>query len=162
MAQCCVSQGKSSPGESTPLVGQGLYDRSYGTTPRVSGASGGENLPTCPIPTQHRAGRSVVKGSPGNIKLFTLAIISTGFVGLLAPRCSLAPYSNIGIKSAHRPYERSPSLEVRGYHGGVAAEHETCSEVGKAMLKKEGSAVDAAISSALCVGVVNGFSSGKA
>ncbi|KAI9594639.1 gamma-glutamyltranspeptidase [Syncephalis fuscata] len=42
----------------------------------------------------------------------------------------------------------------------VAAEHETCSQLGVDILKKGGSAVDAAITSTLCIGTINSFSSG--
>jgi gamma-glutamyltranspeptidase/glutathione hydrolase/leukotriene-C4 hydrolase len=42
----------------------------------------------------------------------------------------------------------------------VAAEEEGCSRMGVEILKKGGNAVDAAITSCLCIGTVNSFSSG--
>ncbi|XP_041464873.1 glutathione hydrolase 1 proenzyme-like isoform X2 [Lytechinus variegatus] len=44
--------------------------------------------------------------------------------------------------------------------GAVATDVQLCSEMGRDILEKGGSAVDGAITSALCVGVVNGQSSG--
>jgi gamma-glutamyltranspeptidase/glutathione hydrolase/leukotriene-C4 hydrolase len=42
----------------------------------------------------------------------------------------------------------------------VASEEITCSEMGVGILKAGGTAVDAAISTTLCIGVINSFSSG--
>jgi gamma-glutamyltranspeptidase len=42
----------------------------------------------------------------------------------------------------------------------VVTEHPICSKIGKNILLKGGNAVDSAISSLLCIGVVNNFSSG--
>lgn len=44
--------------------------------------------------------------------------------------------------------------------GAVASEHTDCSRVGKNILIKGGSAVDAAIATSICIGVMNNFSSG--
>ncbi|EGD75524.1 gamma-glutamyl transpeptidase [Salpingoeca rosetta] len=55
----------------------------------------------------------------------------------------------------------SNAHESVGYkHGAVAADVGICSEIGRDILKKGGNAVDAAISTTLCLGVVNGQSSG--
>lgn len=46
-------------------------------------------------------------------------------------------------------------------NGVVAADHETCSEIGADVLRRlDGSAVDAAVAVAFCLGVVNPTSSG--
>jgi hypothetical protein len=51
-------------------------------------------------------------------------------------------------------------------HGGeyeraaVASEHQQCSQIGKQILIDQGNAVDSAIATLLCIGVINNFSSG--
>ena len=54
--------------------------------------------------------------------------------------------------------ERNPAWLVRAKHGAVASENELCSELGVDTLRKGGNAVDAAVSTTLCVGVLNMFS----
>lgn len=51
-------------------------------------------------------------------------------------------------------------LPKQKYHGAVAADAENCSVIGTDIIKKGGSAVDAAIAALLCTGVVHGQSSG--
>lgn len=79
------------------------------------------------------------------------------------------------------PGGRNPAYMVNGYGGAVATEEERCSQIGvdsafpspfppfavsfanprtPAVLRENGTATDAAIASALCVGIVNSFSSG--
>lgn len=55
---------------------------------------------------------------------------------------------------------RNPSYLVSGSNGAVASEEQRCSDIGIDILRENGTAVDAAIATALCVGVVNSFSSG--
>ena len=45
-------------------------------------------------------------------------------------------------------------------HGVVAADAPSCSEVGRDILKKNGSAVDSAIATLFCIGVINMHSAG--
>ncbi|KAF7793829.1 hypothetical protein EIP86_004950 [Pleurotus ostreatoroseus] len=53
---------------------------------------------------------------------------------------------------------RNPAYLVKAKHGAVASESELCSQVGVRTLKQGGNAVDAAVSTTLCTGVVNSFS----
>jgi gamma-glutamyltranspeptidase/glutathione hydrolase/leukotriene-C4 hydrolase len=55
---------------------------------------------------------------------------------------------------------RNPAYLIEAEHGAVASENKRCSDIGVAVLKEGGNAVDAAISAVFCVGVVNMFSSG--
>jgi hypothetical protein len=64
----------------------------------------------------------------------------------------------IGCTVTHKG-PRNPAYLIRADNGAVASEHELCSVIGVDALKDGGSAVDAAISAALCTGVVNMFSS---
>lgn len=56
----------------------------------------------------------------------------------------------------HKDFGRSPRFQ----HAAVASEQELCSRVGVGLLKGGGNAVDAAIASLICIGVINNFSSG--
>lgn len=49
---------------------------------------------------------------------------------------------------------------VESKQGVVAADDGRCSEIGVSMLRKEGHAVDAAVATALCLGIVNPMASG--
>ncbi|KAG1752922.1 gamma-glutamyltranspeptidase [Suillus lakei] len=59
-----------------------------------------------------------------------------------------------------RTHARNPAYLIEAEHGAVASENKRCSDIGVAVLKEGGNAVDAAISAVFCVGVVNMFSSG--
>ncbi|KAK1232155.1 hypothetical protein PQX77_004703 [Marasmius sp. AFHP31] len=54
----------------------------------------------------------------------------------------------------------NPAYLVKSRHGAVATENRLCSDIGVRILKEGGNALDAAIASGLCIGVVNPFSSG--
>ncbi|KAJ2931509.1 hypothetical protein H1R20_g5598, partial [Candolleomyces eurysporus] len=55
---------------------------------------------------------------------------------------------------------RNPAYLIKAYNGAVASENRICSELGVQVLKEGGNAIDSAIATTFCVGVVNMFSSG--
>lgn len=54
----------------------------------------------------------------------------------------------------------NPSEPVHFKHAAVSSDHHLCSEIGKGILKKGGSAVDSVIAVQFCVEVVNSHSTG--
>lgn len=57
------------------------------------------------------------------------------------------------------PRERNPAFLIKARNGAVATENEVCSNIGVNVLRDGGNAVDAAIASTFCIGVVSMFSS---
>ena len=53
---------------------------------------------------------------------------------------------------------RNPSYLIEAMNGAVASENKRCSEIGVNIMKDSGNAVDAAIATLFCTGVVNMFS----
>ena len=53
---------------------------------------------------------------------------------------------------------RNPSYLIEAMNGAVASENKRCSEIGVNIMKDGGNAVDAAIATLFCTGVVNMFS----
>ncbi|PVU91471.1 hypothetical protein BB561_004379 [Smittium simulii] len=70
--------------------------------------------------------------------------------------------SNLKVRQNLFPDSPNPvdSQQAFGSTGAVATEETRCSNIGLEILKEGGSAVDAAIASGICIGLVNGFSSG--
>jgi hypothetical protein len=53
---------------------------------------------------------------------------------------------------------RNPAYLIKVKHAAVASENELCSNIGVEILKEGGNAVDAAVATTFCTGVVNMFS----
>lgn len=73
---------------------------------------------------------------------------------LFATLCFLALCSKPVI---HRDM-KNPVVLIQAHYGAVASENKVCSDLGVDTLKAGGNAVDAAISTTFCIGVINMFS----
>ena len=93
------------------------------------------------------AGRSGGRPSPGGLA-------STGGDAGLSPEGRLAATAGVGADYRGRPR----SLLAAG--GAVASDHGRCSDAGAAILRAGGNAADAAVTTALCLGVHNPMASG--
>ncbi|EPB84895.1 gamma-glutamyltransferase [Mucor circinelloides 1006PhL] len=89
-----------------------------------------------------------------SMKRWTIAACITlvGIQGLA--RANVLPQERVIVN------DNSISHKVSGTQGAVAVENDQCSHVGLDALKDGGTAVDAAIASALCIGVINSFATG--
>ncbi|PVU95007.1 hypothetical protein BB561_002135 [Smittium simulii] len=69
---------------------------------------------------------------------------------------------NLKVRQSLFPNTTNPvdSEQAFGTRGAVATDERRCSNIGLEVLKEGGSAVDAAISSGICVGFLNSFASG--
>src|SRR6201996_7543033 len=95
------------------------------------------------------------------VAIFVLAVmvVTAMFIGPEA--LPTQPYGTTSITPPW-PTQRSnnPAVLIKASHGAVATENPLCSDIGVQVLKDGGNAVDAAVASTLCIGVVNMFSSG--
>ena len=57
-----------------------------------------------------------------------------------------------------RDITRNPAYLIKAKSGAVASENIQCSEIGVDVMKEGGNAVDAAVATTFCIGVVNMFS----
>ncbi|KAN0129765.1 Gamma-glutamyltranspeptidase [Lactarius tabidus] len=87
------------------------------------------------------------------------------FVCLLILTATVAPYrirryfSHL-LWAGPSPAHRNPAYLIEAEHGAVASEDSLCSNLGVQILKDGGNAVDSAVGTTFCLGVVNMFSSG--
>ena len=82
--------------------------------------------------------------------LLAVGIVSVALLGAVAVVLGLVLGLGLKKSTSGQPYQ----------HAAVAADAATCSQVGVDVLKKGGSAVDAAVASMFCVGVFNLHSTG--
>ncbi|KDQ57609.1 hypothetical protein JAAARDRAFT_47513 [Jaapia argillacea MUCL 33604] len=83
------------------------------------------------------------------------------------PSIILFIYQHLRLHLSHPPSPdfalsapRNPAYLIKAKHGAVATENEICSNMGVDVLKAGGNAVDAIVTTTLCIGVVSMFSSG--
>ncbi|KAF8798738.1 gamma-glutamyltranspeptidase [Phlegmacium glaucopus] len=79
---------------------------------------------------------------------------------LLAVSVLLAATTTFLLFRLPQQQSRNPAYLIQAHNGAVASENRRCSDIGIDVLKDGGNAVDAAIATTLCIGVVNMFSSG--
>ncbi|KAL9681440.1 hypothetical protein QQ045_013223 [Rhodiola kirilowii] len=87
--------------------------------------------------------------------IFLLAVVALGLV--LRGNLVVVSVSNGGYSIGKR---NEDAVIVESEKGVVAADDGRCSEVGASILRENGHAVDAAVATALCAGVVNPMASG--
>lgn len=111
----------------------------------------------------------------GVIVFSAIIIIGLGVgFGLASTKSSTSTDKNSGVQTTTQQPTTSPTTPTNSPYptpganagngnytnGAVATDAGKCSEIGRDILKKGGSAVDAAIASSLCIGVVNMHSAG--
>ncbi|KAI9463549.1 gamma-glutamyltranspeptidase [Lactarius psammicola] len=113
----------------------------------------GHSEGTTPITEARRRGRHVWE-----VILLCLLILTA----TVAPYGTHRYFSRPPRTSLQRasPAHRNPAYLIEAKHAAVASENELCSNVGVQILKDGGNAVDSAVGTSFCIGVVNMFSSG--
>lgn len=79
---------------------------------------------------------------------------------LLAPGFALSDYDHSSKLKLNRGHGSRNDDVIESKQAVVAADDGRCSEIGVSMLEKGGHAVDAAVATAICLGVVGPMSSG--
>ncbi|KAK4704934.1 hypothetical protein P7C70_g1271, partial [Phenoliferia sp. Uapishka_3] len=103
-------------------------------------------------------------GVAGGAVALSLLVVGGGVVALRTHQSHKGDKPNdtpdFSKLPAPQPGLRNPNYLVSGQYGGVATEVGVCSDIGVDVLREGGTATDAAIASALCIGVTNSFSAG--
>lgn len=89
----------------------------------------------------------------GRVRQVAIIIACVGIALLLARGLSCG-------RSVHHSQDatRNPAYRIKAKFGAVASENIICSDLGVDVLKDGGNAVDAAVATTFCIGVVNMFS----
>lgn len=105
---------------------------------------------------------------PSDVPTWKISLAVVGAISLLgcivttsllldATQHPTGPYPAPPSRSAEDSI-RNPAYLIKAKNGAVASENVVCSNIGVDVLKDGGNAVDAAIASTFCIGVVNLFS----
>lgn len=95
------------------------------------------------------------KSKPTNRLFLALILCFAVCLGLIYIPLQSPPSLNIPRTGSQL---RNPAYLIEAQNGAVASENVRCSEMGVKIMKEGGNAVDAAVTSSLCIGVVNMFS----
>ncbi|KAL9549312.1 hypothetical protein MBANPS3_005268 [Mucor bainieri] len=119
------------------------------STPLLGNNSSKSNNGSATTTTSHKKKRYLLGG--------VVALVALATIGMscMVP-ASKQPHQDDALES---PVDFKGHL-VKGSKGAVAVEAEECSQVGVQILKQGGNAVDAAIASTLCIGVIDSFATG--
>lgn len=89
----------------------------------------------------------------------TAAFVALALCFVFRPRIPGGLFNDHDVEvTITNEYTRNPAYLIKAKHGAVASENEICSNIGVNTLKAGGNAVDAAVSTTLCIGVANMFS----
>uniref|UniRef100_A0A0C9QUN3 Glutathione hydrolase n=1 Tax=Wollemia nobilis TaxID=56998 RepID=A0A0C9QUN3_9CONI len=91
------------------------------------------------------------------------ALLALLLATVIAVACVLTFFNqdhNRASLDTYGQFQQENSDIIKAKHGVVAADDERCSDIGTNVLREGGHAVDAAVATALCLGVVNPMSSG--
>lgn len=108
----------------------------------------------------------MVAGKSGKVRfIFLLSFLALAVLGLVLFTNPQIVHDGIQVlqKRLWMGGMVSPTLHERDIifkHAAVATDNKICSKIGRTVLNKKGSAVDAAIASMLCLGVMNPHSTG--
>ncbi|KAJ3909984.1 gamma-glutamyltranspeptidase [Lentinula edodes] len=112
-----------------------------------------------PLPVPALTTSHISSSKPINRRLFAFVFAFASCIGLLSSRWN--PYFITRTLEIHsQPRLRNPSFLIEAQNGAVASENVRCSEMGVRIMKEGGNAIDAAVASCMCIGVVNMFSAG--
>lgn len=104
-----------------------------------------------PLYNTKRDERHILSKAPSRGSISAIAtLVTLGWI-------FLAPHY-YGWPTTSGSNTRNPAYLVQAKSGAVASENILCSEIGVEVLKDGGNAVDSAVATTLCIGVVNMFS----
>ncbi len=91
-------------------------------------------------------------------RLLVLFLLIVTVAVTFSGRRQIVPhFFSTGVEEADHSL-RNPAYLIKAKHGAVSSENVLCSNIGVEILKEGGNAVDAAVATTFCIGVVNMFS----